>query len=129
MESWSRLKISYCKRPALSYVHTHCPCQKCNGKAVSRSVEYRHWQASTILASASTSIHESPLTTASASTTAPISTEVHPVGKCKLYSYNYIYIYIYINIHICNCIDKVVVHMQLYSCYFSNTYNFHPIDN
>ena len=122
MESWSRLKISYCKCPALSYVHTHCPCQKCNGKAVSRSVEYRHWQASTILASASTSIHESPLTT---STTAPTSTKVHPVGKCKLCSYNYIYIYIYIytyiyiyiNIatYICNCIDKVVLHMQLYS--------------
>ena len=28
----------------MSYTHTHCPCFRCNGKAVSRSTEYRHWQ-------------------------------------------------------------------------------------
>jgi len=28
---------------AVSFAHTHCPCFRCAGKAVSRSTEYRHW--------------------------------------------------------------------------------------
>ena len=41
---WTREHITYCNCGALSYTHTHCPCFHCNGKAVSRSTKYRHWQ-------------------------------------------------------------------------------------
>ena len=36
--------VSYCSCNELSYVHAHCPCWKCKGKAVSRSTEHRHRQ-------------------------------------------------------------------------------------
>ena len=42
---WDREDITYCKCPSLRYAHAHCPCEECNGKAVSRSTEYRHWVA------------------------------------------------------------------------------------
>ena len=32
-------------------VHSHCPCGMCNGRAVSRSTEYRHWEIATECAS------------------------------------------------------------------------------
>ena len=38
--------------------HSHCPCDRCNGKAVSRSTEFRHWQQSTLVAAES---HSSPI--------------------------------------------------------------------
>ena len=41
--SWTRKDVSYCYCDSLSYTHAHCPCTSCNGKAVSRSTEYRHW--------------------------------------------------------------------------------------
>jgi len=41
--SWTRKEVTYCSCTALSYTHAHCPCLICNGKAVSRSTEYRHW--------------------------------------------------------------------------------------
>ena len=41
---WTREQITYCNCDALCYTHTHCPCFRCDGKAVSRSTEYRHWQ-------------------------------------------------------------------------------------
>ena len=41
--SWNREEITYCSCNALSYKHAHCPCARCDGKAVSRSTEYRHW--------------------------------------------------------------------------------------
>ena len=41
--SWNRQQVSYCRCSELKYVHAHCPCRYCNGKAVSRSMEYRHW--------------------------------------------------------------------------------------
>ena len=41
---WTREHITYCNCGALSCTHTHYPCFHCNGKAVSRSTEYRHWQ-------------------------------------------------------------------------------------
>ena len=41
---WTCEQITYCNCDALSYTHMHCPCVRCNGKAVSRSTEYRHWQ-------------------------------------------------------------------------------------
>lgn len=45
MSCWDREDISYCKCDDVSYyIHAHCPCQECNGKAVSTSTEYRHWQ-------------------------------------------------------------------------------------
>ena len=28
--------------------HSHCPCDNCNGKAVSRATEYRHWRDATL---------------------------------------------------------------------------------
>jgi len=43
MALWSRKDISYCFCSDLSFAHTHCPCFRCAGKAVSRSTEYRHW--------------------------------------------------------------------------------------
>lgn len=48
MDTWSRKDVTSCTCTALSYVHIHCPCQKCKLKAVSRSVEYRHWQDATL---------------------------------------------------------------------------------
>lgn len=42
--SWSREEVSYCNCTELRFTHTHCPCDCCEGKAVSRSTEYRHWQ-------------------------------------------------------------------------------------
>lgn len=41
---WSRDAVASCYCSALRYVHSHCPCHKCNGKAVSRATEYRHWK-------------------------------------------------------------------------------------
>lgn len=46
--SWTREQITYCCCDALSYMHTHCLCLRCNGKAVSRSTEYRHWQEANV---------------------------------------------------------------------------------
>jgi len=42
---WDREDILSCKCPMLRYTHAHCPCEECEGKAVSRSTEYRHWTA------------------------------------------------------------------------------------
>lgn len=42
---WERCDVPYCFCPALSYKHTHCPCEQCLGVAVCRSTEYRHWLA------------------------------------------------------------------------------------
>ena len=43
MAAWNRQEVSYCRCSKLKYVHAHCPCYNCNGKAVSRATEYRHW--------------------------------------------------------------------------------------
>ena len=53
---WARDQVSYCSCTDVTYTHTHCPCKRCNGKAVSRSTEYRHWQEATLLASTCTSL-------------------------------------------------------------------------
>lgn len=45
LRAWERSDVPYCSCPALSYKHTHCPCEECLGKAVSRSTEFRHWNA------------------------------------------------------------------------------------
>ena len=37
-------RVSYCSCKDLSYVHAHCPCWKCKGRAISRSTEHRHRQ-------------------------------------------------------------------------------------
>ena len=41
---WERGDVTSCKCSDLNYCHTHCPCENCNGKAVSRATEYRHWK-------------------------------------------------------------------------------------
>ena len=41
---WERGDVTSCKCSALNYYHTHCPCEDCNGTAVSRATEYRHWK-------------------------------------------------------------------------------------
>ena len=41
---WECGNVTSCKCSALSYCHTHCPCEDCNGRAVSRATEYRHWK-------------------------------------------------------------------------------------
>lgn len=49
---WNRKSVPYCFCTALKYAHAHCPCERCNGKAVSRYTEYKHWKDSKALASA-----------------------------------------------------------------------------
>jgi hypothetical protein len=44
VNQWNREDVSYCKCSDVAYTHSHCPCQECNGRAVSRSTEYRHWK-------------------------------------------------------------------------------------
>ena len=51
---WERSDVPYCSCPALSYKHTHCPCERCRGKAVSRSTEFRHWKANAVSSSTQT---------------------------------------------------------------------------
>lgn len=46
---WNRCDIVGCSCPATSSAHVHCPCQDCNGRAVSRSTEYRHWNDAILL--------------------------------------------------------------------------------
>ena len=46
-DAWNREDI-YCCCDELSYSHSHCPCDNCNGKAVSRPTEYRHWRDATL---------------------------------------------------------------------------------
>ena len=41
---WERGDVTYCKCSSLSYCHTHCPCEDCEGKAISRATEYRYWK-------------------------------------------------------------------------------------
>jgi len=42
--NWLRTEIRNCCCPEKSYNHVHCPCNRCNGKAVPRTTELRHWQ-------------------------------------------------------------------------------------
>ena len=44
MAYWSRNQVSYCNCAELQYTHAHCPCNCCQGKDISRSTEYHHWQ-------------------------------------------------------------------------------------
>ena len=41
---WEHGDVTCCKCSALTYYHTHCSCEDCDGKAVSRATEYRHWK-------------------------------------------------------------------------------------
>ena len=41
---WTRDDIVCCNCSELKSRHVHCPCSKCNGAAVARSVEHSHWQ-------------------------------------------------------------------------------------
>ena len=44
-ESSSNLLRTWrCYVLSLSYCHTHCPCEDCNGRGVSWATEYRHWK-------------------------------------------------------------------------------------
>ena len=42
--SWERSQIVRCHCEELQYVHVHCPCAECQGRPVSSSREYAHWQ-------------------------------------------------------------------------------------
>lgn len=44
IDVWTRDDIVCCKCSEVKSRHVHCPCLKCNGAAVARSVEYSHWQ-------------------------------------------------------------------------------------
>lgn len=55
--SWNRDTVACCYCSALRYVHSHCPCHKCNGKAVSRSTEYRHWEEANLAQSLTAHAH------------------------------------------------------------------------
>lgn len=48
--TWARSDVSTCTCPDLNYRHSHCPCESCNGRAVSSSTEYIHWEKNNILA-------------------------------------------------------------------------------
>ena len=65
---WNRKSVSYCFCAALKYAHAHCPCERCNGKAVSRYTEYKHWKDSIALASASHRINNTLELTVTATT-------------------------------------------------------------
>ena len=54
---WDRDTVVYCSCAALQYVHTHCPCQNCNGKAVTRSTELWHRKAAKLISNCSTHVH------------------------------------------------------------------------
>ena len=43
---WDRLDIVACSCSKKSYLHVHCPCGECDGKAASRKVELVHWKCS-----------------------------------------------------------------------------------
>ena len=38
-----------CSCSELNYVHKHCPCRICCGKAVSKRTERRHWESANAL--------------------------------------------------------------------------------
>ena len=44
--TWDRVDIVACSCPEKSYLHVHCPCEECNGRATSRKVELEHWRRS-----------------------------------------------------------------------------------
>jgi len=77
MDGWSRKEITCCNCAALSYIHVHCPW--CKGKAVSRSVEHRHWQQSQLLQASSLDdalLNPSPN---------DVTTEENPIGEPRIY--------------------------------------------
>ena len=43
-KGWSRDAVVVCHCLDLTHKHVHCPCEQCDGKVVSTSTEYRHWQ-------------------------------------------------------------------------------------
>ena len=42
---WNRCDVAQCGCSDLSFTHVHCLCNLCQGKAVSKSTEWRHWTA------------------------------------------------------------------------------------
>ena len=42
---WKHSDVPCCNCPCLGYMHTHCLCERCRGRAVSRATEFRHWSA------------------------------------------------------------------------------------
>ena len=53
---WNRCDVHVCDcdefrstRGAVNRKHVHCPCLGCQGKAVARTVEYRHYQQQKVL--------------------------------------------------------------------------------
>ena len=41
---WECGDVMYCKYSALTYHHTHCPSEDCNGRTGSHATEYHHWK-------------------------------------------------------------------------------------
>ena len=41
-----RVDIAACSCCEKSYLHVHCPCEECNGRATSRKTELEHWRRS-----------------------------------------------------------------------------------
>ena len=46
---WNHYNIVSCSCPTSCNAHVYCPCQKYNGRAVSRSTEDRHWNDAILL--------------------------------------------------------------------------------
>ena len=53
---WNHDAVACCSCTALPYVHAHCPCQSCNGKAVARSTELRHRKEAKLISNCSTHV-------------------------------------------------------------------------
>lgn len=64
--SWDRVDIVACSCPDKTYLHVHCPCEQCEGKATSRKVELEHWKHSQLRrvkrVKQDESLHESDMT-------------------------------------------------------------------
>ena len=52
--AWSRGEITSCNCSDKAYHHVHCPCYFCNGQAVDRHTEFRHWKSAKLASKAQT---------------------------------------------------------------------------
>ena len=46
---WTWGDIYACSCSEKQYRHVHCPCSECNGRAIDRSTELRHWHQAKLL--------------------------------------------------------------------------------
>ncbi len=81
---WKRSDVPCCNCPCLGYTHTHCLCTRCQGRAVSRATEYRHWSAARREMEMSTDIQGSSFSAESNSPTTTANAIVDASGSGEL---------------------------------------------